>query len=184
MRIIGGELKGRKLLSARGYHTRPTADRTREAIFNILGSRVHGAMVLDLFAGTGALGLEALSRGANSAFFIDNDKRVFSVLTRNIAASGVESKATILQWNIVQNLKCIQSIEPAFNLVFMDPPYGKHLILPILSHLHDSCCLKIKARLIVEHSQSETFSDIPAPFKIFDQRRYGKTLVSFLRYVL
>ena len=64
MRIIGGELKGRKLLSARGHHTRPTADRTREAIFNILGSRVHGAMVLDLFAGTGALGFEALSRGA------------------------------------------------------------------------------------------------------------------------
>ena len=184
MRIIGGELKGRKLLSVRGTHTRPTADRTREAIFNILGSHVRQTVVLDLFAGTGALGLEALSRGAHSAFFIENNKHVLSILTRNIVASGVESKATVLKWNIVKNLKCIQSIEPVFNLVFMDPPYGKSLIMPTLYHLHDSCCLKTKTRLIIEHSQSETFSDIPAPFKIFDQRRYGKTLVSFLRYVL
>ena len=80
MRIIGGELKGRKLLSVRGTHTRPTADRTREAIFNILGSHVREAVVLDLFAGTGALGLEALSRGAHSAFFIENNKRTCIIM--------------------------------------------------------------------------------------------------------
>ena len=184
MRIIGGELKGRKLFSVRGAHTRPTADRTREAIFNILGQDVHEAVVLDLFAGTGALGLEALSRGAHKAFFIENNKHVLSALKRNIAASGVESKSTAVQWNIVKNLNCIRSIEPAFNLVFMDPPYGKHLIVPTLSNLHDSCSLKTNARLIIEHAQSDAISDLPGPFKVLDQRRYGKTLVSFLRYVL
>ncbi len=184
MRIIGGELKGRKLLSVRGTHTRPTADRTREAIFNILGSHVREAVVLDLFAGTGALGLEALSRGAHSAFFIENNKHVRSILTRNIVSSGVESKAITVQWNIAKNLKCIQSSDPVFNLVFMDPPYGKHLVAPTLSNLHDSCCLKTKARVIIEHTQIEVVSDGAGPFKLLDQRRYGKTLVSFLRYML
>jgi 16S rRNA (guanine966-N2)-methyltransferase len=137
-----------------------------------------------LFAGTGALGLEALSRGAHSAFFIENNKHVLSILARNIVAGGVESKATTVQWNIKKNLTCIQSITPAFNLVFMDPPYGKHLVVPTLSNLHDSCCLKTKARVVIEHTQSETVSDGGAPFKLLDQRRYGKTLVSFLRYML
>jgi 16S rRNA (guanine966-N2)-methyltransferase len=177
-------LKGRKLFSIRGAHIRPTADRTREAIFNILGLRVRGAVVLDLFAGTGALGLEALSRGAQSAFFIENNKQVLSLLTRNIVASGVESNATTVQWDIAKNLKCIQSIEPVFNLVFMDPPYGKHLVAPTLSNLHDSSCLKKKARVIIEHSLIEAVSDGAGPFKFLDQRRYGKTLVSFLSYML
>ena len=92
MRIIGGELKGRKLISIRGLHTRPTSDRTREAIFNILGSRVHGAMVLDLFAGTGALGIESISRCAEHVFFIDMHKRAISVLRRNIEAFSLEKK--------------------------------------------------------------------------------------------
>ena len=124
MRIIGGELKGRKLISVRGHHTRPTADRTREAIFNILGSRVHGAMVLDLFAGTGALGIESISRGAERVVFIDTYKRAISVLQRNIDAFSLGKKTTVIQWNILKNLDCIQSIDHAVDLVFMDPPYN------------------------------------------------------------
>ena len=184
MRIIGGELKGRKLLSARGYHTRPTADRTREAIFNILGSRVHGAMVLDLFAGTGALGIESISRGAERVVFIDTHKRAISVLHRNIDAFSLEKKTTVIQWNILKNLDCIQSIDHAVDLVFMDPPYNQHLIEPSLLNLHRSGCLASGARLIVEHSQFEAIPQSDLPFELMDRRQYGKTLVSFLDYML
>jgi 16S rRNA (guanine966-N2)-methyltransferase len=184
LRIIGGEFKGRKLLSVRGAHTRPTADRTREAVFNILRSGVQGAIVLDLFAGTGALGLEALSRGAQSAFFIETNKNTRSILKRNIHACSVESQATVVQWNIVKNLNCIRSVDPAFNLVFMDPPYNKHLLEPTLSNLHDSCCLNANARGIIEHSPFEAVPAGLVPFELVDQRRYGKTLVSFLGYML
>lgn len=184
MRIIGGEFRGRKLLSVRGAHTRPTADRTREAVFNILGSDVQGAIVLDLFAGTGALGLEALSRGAQTAFFIDTNKNTLSILKRNIHTCSVDSRATVMQWNIVKSLNCIRSVDPAFNLVFMDPPYNKHLLEPTLSNLHDSCCLDENVRVIIEHSASETVPADVVPFELLDRRRYGKTLVSFLGYML
>jgi len=184
LRIIGGELKGRKLISIRGLHTRPTSDRTREAIFNILGSRVHGAMVLDLFAGTGALGIESISRCAEHVFFIDMHKRAISVLRRNIEAFSLEKKTTVIQWNILKNLDCIQSIDHAVDLAFMDPPYNKHLIEPSLFNLHRSGCLASGARLIVEHSQFEPMPQSELPFELVDQRRYGKTLVSFLDYVL
>ncbi len=184
MRIIGGELKGRKLVSVRGSHTRPTMDRTREAIFNILGPRVRGAMVLDLFAGTGALGIEAISRGAERVFFIDTHKQAISVLQRNINAFSLEKKATVIQWNILKNLDCIQSLNDAFNLAFMDPPYGGHLIEPSLSNLHRSRCLESGARLIIEHSKFEPLPESDLPFKLMDQRHYGKTLVSFLDYML
>ncbi len=184
LRIIGGEFKGRKLLSVRGAHTRPTADRIREAIFNILSSRVCEAVVLDLFAGTGALGLEALSRGAQSAFFIETNKDTLSILKRNIHACHVEDQATVVQWNIVKNLNCIRSTDPAFHLAFMDPPYNKRFVEPTLSNLHESCCLKTNARVVIEHSPLEALPDGTGPFELIDQRSYGKTLVSFLGYML
>jgi len=184
LRIIGGELKGRKLISVPGTDIRPTADRIRESIFNILAGRVGGAVVLDLFAGTGALGIEALSRGAESAFFIEINKRALSVLKRNINTCSVGNKVTIIQWNILENLTCIQSMRPAFNLVFMDPPYNKHLIGPSLSNLHDSGCLESGACVTIEHSHLEPIAEGPLPFNVFDQRRYAKTLVSFLNYML
>lgn len=184
MRIIGGELKGRKLISVAGTDTRPTADRIRESIFNILAGRFHGAVVLDLFAGTGAFGIEALSRGAESAFFIELNKRALTVLKRNINACSVGNKVTIIQWNILKNLNCIQSMRPAFNLIFMDPPYNKHLIGPSLSNLHDSGCMESGACVTIEHSQWESIPEGTLPFSVIDQRRYGKTLVSFLSYML
>jgi len=184
LRIIGGEFRGRKLLSGRGDHTRPTADRTREAVFNILGPDVQGAIVLDLFAGTGALGLEALSRGAQSAFFIETNKNTLPIIKRNIHTCSADSRATVVQWNIAKSLNCIRSVEPAFNLVFMDPPYNKHLLEPTLSNLHDSRCLDANVRVIIEHSAFETVPAGVVPFELHDQRRYGKTLVSFLGYML
>jgi 16S rRNA (guanine966-N2)-methyltransferase len=141
-------------------------------------------MVLDLFAGTGALGIESISRGAERVFFIDTHKRAISVLHRNIDAFSLGKKTTVIQWNILENLDCIQSINRAVDLAFMDPPYNQHLIEPSLLNLHHSGCLASGAGLIVEHSQFEAMPQSDLPFVLTDQRQYGKTLVSFLDYVL
>lgn len=184
MRIIGGKFKGRKLRSVRGTGTRPTADRTREAIFNIIAFEVRDARVLDLFAGTGALGLEALSRGAQSAVFIDISRQSLSVLGENLADLSLESPNRAIRWDLTHNLNCLLSMPQAFDLVFLDPPYNKNLIIPALDHLHLSQSLENGARIIVEHSQLEPVEPGRLPFEVVDQRRYGKTLVSFFNYVV
>ncbi|MGB5750849.1 MAG: 16S rRNA (guanine(966)-N(2))-methyltransferase RsmD [Desulfobacterales bacterium] len=184
MRIIGGKLKGHKLRSVRGTKTRPTADRTREAIFNIIAFQVPGATVLDLFAGTGALGIEALSRGAQSAVFIDISNQSISVLRGNLASLPLESPTKVIQWDLSRNLNCLHSSALVIDLVFMDPPYNENLITPTLGHLHTSQCLANNAHIIVEHSHLDPVFPDQLPFKIVDQRQYGKTLVAFLNYVL
>ena len=117
MRIIGGALRGKRLRSLGTYKIRPTADRLRESIFGILSYRVQDAIVLDLFAGTGALGIEALSRGSQFAVFIDNYKSAIFLIEQNIRLCFLEQKAKIIKWDITKNLKCIKSFAPPFNLV-------------------------------------------------------------------
>jgi 16S rRNA (guanine966-N2)-methyltransferase len=182
LRIISGEFKGRKLRSVHGTKTRPTANRTREAIFNILAFQIRDCRVLDLFAGTGAYGIEALSRGAEKAVFIDIDSDCISVLQANIKSLRLENRAKILRWDLTKNLNCLLTLGITFNLVFMDPPYNKQMITTTLSHLHLSQSLVNGTRLIVEHSNREPLTADQLPFEFKDQRRYGKTLVSFLLY--
>ena len=184
LRIIGGTLKGKKLYSVHDTSIRPTADKLRESIFNILSQRVLDAVVIDLFAGTGALGIEALSRGAESALFIDNSKRALSVLRKNIYSCMLGQKANIIKWNIRQNLNCIKSKKQNFDLIFLDPPYDKNLIKPTLLNLDKSHSLKNGACIVVEHSLFEPIPTDLFAFDLFDQRKYGKTLVSFLNYVI
>ena len=181
LRIIGGELKGKKLYTIPGTLIRPTSDRLRESIFNILSYLVKGAVVLDLFAGTGALGIEALSRGAKSAVFIDNNKKALSVVERNIQSCAVDNMSQIIRWNIVKNLNCIKSVDSKFNLVFMDPPYNKGLIEPSLINLYDSGSLGKDACIIVEHTPFEPVPGDCKQFELADQRKYGKTLISFIK---
>ena len=181
LRIIGGEFKGRKLYTIPGTLTRPTADRLRESIFNILSCLVKDAVVLDLFSGTGALGIEALSRGANSAVFIDNSKAALSIVERNIQSCAVDNLSQIITWNIVKNLNCIKSVDSKFNLVFMDPPYNKGMIKSALINLHDSGSIAKAACIIVEHTSFEPVPGACRQFELTDQRKYGKTLISFIK---
>jgi len=184
LRIISGDLKGRKLRSVRGTKTRPTANRTREAIFNILASQIPGSRVLDLFAGTGAFGIEALSRRADTAVFIDVDNDSLSVLQANIESLSLERQTQIIRWDLIKNLNCLNALDIAFDLVFMDPPYLKNMIEPTLRNLHLSQSLASGTLVIVEHSQREPVAAGPLPYEIADQRKYGKTLVTFLDYVV
>ncbi len=184
LRIISGKLKKKKLHTVRGMMTRPTADRLRESVFNILSFQVKDAVVLDLYAGTGALGIEALSRGAKSAVFIDVSKDALSVISKNIRSCTIEKSAKIIKWNILSNLNCIRACIPPFNLVFMDPPYNKNTVKKTLQNLHKSGSLARGASIVIEHSDTEPIPDDLSEYKIMAQRNYRKTVVSFLEYVL
>ncbi|MBF0117349.1 MAG: 16S rRNA (guanine(966)-N(2))-methyltransferase RsmD [Desulfobacterales bacterium] len=181
MRIIGGDLKRRTLSSVKGIQTRPTSDKLREAIFNIISSDVCGTIVVDLFAGTGALGLEALSRGSDFALFIDNNKTSLGVIEKNIQALGLTAKTKIQCWDILKNLSCLKLIEAKFDIVFMDPPYNKNIIQPALVNLYNSNHIKKESLIIIEHSVLEPIPTNFNGFELTDQRKYGKTLVSFLK---
>jgi 16S rRNA (guanine966-N2)-methyltransferase len=184
LRIISGELRGKKLFTPPGLAIRPTSDRLRESIFNVLGDSVGGATVIDLFSGTGALGIEALSRGALHSTFIDFSKTAFDLLLKNLNACGLNSRARIIRWNIRNSLDCIRSASPKYNIVFMDPPYRKNLVVPTLKKLHDSGSLVDNATVVVEHAKEEPISKQGSFYCLYDQRVYGKILVSFLNYVL
>ena len=184
LRIVGGELRGKKLFSGPGKSIRPTADRTRESIFNILSHEVQGRIVLDLFAGTGALGIEALSRGARSAVFVDNARGSLTVIRRNVESCTLDDRAVIIKWNIEKNLNCLKGVTPGFDLVFIDPPYNRSLLKPTLFNLDKSKSLKHGACIAVEHASLEPVPSDLLAFELADQRRYGKTLVSFLSYVI
>jgi 16S rRNA (guanine966-N2)-methyltransferase len=184
LRIIGGHLKGKKLKSIHGKLIRPTADRTREAIFNILSNSIAKALVLDLYAGTGALGIEALSRGAERVLFVDNRNVSLSVLKQNIESCGLGEKAGVVKWNIKQNLNCIKSVGQKFDLIFLDPPYNKNMITPSLINLYKSDALKHNSCIVIEHSVDESLPVDLCAFQLADQRKYGKTLVSFLNYLI
>lgn len=184
LRIISGNLKGRRLCSLRGMEVRPTAARVRESVFNIISFCIPGKVVLDLFAGTGAFGIEALSRGAESAVFVEKQKGAISVIEKNIRLCALESRTKIIRWDIRKNLNCIRKYGPAFDLVFMDPPYHKNLIKPTLDNMRDSLCLKQGACIVAEHAFSEPIPKDCPGYSVTDQRKYGKTLVSFLDYML
>jgi 16S rRNA (guanine966-N2)-methyltransferase len=184
LRIISGTLRGKKLHPFQGIGIRPTSDRTREAIFNILSHRVQDAVVLDLFSGSGALGIEALSRGSREATFIDISPAAVDLLKKNLHSCGFEDKSRMMVWNIKRNLNCLKSLDRQYNLVFLDPPYHSDLVLPALTHLKNAQTLTQGACLILEHGHMD---ELPLPltgYALLDQRKYGKTLVSFLTYVV
>jgi len=184
LRIISGKRRGKKLFAFDGRNIRPTGDRMREAIFNILSSLVIEAVVLDLFAGTGALGLEALSRGAESALFIDNHPDAVLLLKKNIHDCGMARESRVIKWDISQDLNCLKGIQTGFNLVFLDPPYDRSLVKPALEHLHKTNAVQSDAHIVAEHSLDELLPLDLDCFRMEDQRKYGKSLVSFFRYVV
>jgi 16S rRNA (guanine966-N2)-methyltransferase len=182
VRIIGGRLKGRKLQALKGLDVRPTADRVREALFNILGPTQLDVFVLDLFSGTGALGIEALSRGAQKAVFVDISPHSLAVLRKNLDHCTLRLCSETIRWDISRNLTCLKRYPEHFGLVFMDPPYRKGLVPKALQHLLESGCLAQEALIVAEH-EAGTRPEIPSKHLAgIDHRRYGRTALSFFTY--
>jgi 16S rRNA (guanine966-N2)-methyltransferase len=182
MRIVGGRLKGRNLASPASRDIRPTADRLRESLFNILirayDDPVAEARVLDLFAGTGALGIEAISRGAKFALFVDNGSEARALMRNNVEALGLGGVTKIYRRDAT-HLGPAHPLEP-FSLVFLDPPYAKGLADRALVSLRDGGWLTRRALLVVEEAKAATFAS-PEGFEELERRAYDDTELVFLR---
>jgi 16S rRNA (guanine966-N2)-methyltransferase len=177
-------MRGKRLVPVPGDRIRPSSDRLRESIFNILGQRVANAQVLDLYAGTGSFGIEALSRGANTAVFIDNHPQSIDILTRNIKACSLEERGIIIKRDILQGLAFLKKYRQRFHLVFLDPPYDKGMIAPTLRMLDQTAFVQKEAVIVVEHSANELLPKKGMHIQHTDKRRYGRGLVSFYEYML
>jgi 16S rRNA (guanine966-N2)-methyltransferase len=172
MRVVAGNLKGRRLHAPHGLDVRPTADKIREALFQVLGD-VEGLRVLDLFAGTGALGIEAVSRGAAEAVFVDNDPRAIAVIRRNLQATGIQ--AHVHKW---EALAFLATRPGPFDLVFLDPPYSfaHRLTGPLAQRLPP--VLSDDARIVCE---SDKRDPLEFPLPVVFERAYGDTLITIHR---
>ena len=185
MRIIGGRLKGRTLLAPEGKGLRPTADRVRESMFNILahgndGLNMGGITVVDVFCGTGALGLEAMSRGAGHGVFIDNDPGALAYVRKNSGPLGLGRDVTMLKLDAKLLAPPPRVAKTPAALVFLDPPYDQGLAGPALLGLKDKGWLETGAIAVVEVTAKEDF-DAPKGFEVLDERTYGAARVVFAR---
>jgi 16S rRNA (guanine966-N2)-methyltransferase len=169
VRVVAGEFKGRRLHAPRGAGTRPTADRVREALFSILGD-VSGARVLDLYAGSGALGIEALSRGAESAVFVERDRRALAALRRNLNAVGADAEV-----RSEDALRFILHPEGVFDLVFCDPPYDEASRVAVALSEALPAMLADDARIVTE---SDKRNPLTLPLPLVVERTYGDTRIA------
>ena len=172
MRVVGGAYGGRRLIAPAGSATRPTSDRVREALFSILGASVHGARVLDLFAGSGALGIEALSRGAALAVFVERSPRALRAVRANLAGLAVEADVRALDARAA--LRAASARREAYDLVFLDPPYrrGAELGRELSEDL--AAVLAPGARVVTE---SDRRAPLELQLPLADERRYGDTVI-------
>ena len=184
VRIVGGEFRGRTLVTPHSQSIRPTTDRTREAVFNVIAhafpDRMEGARVLDLFSGTGALGIEALSRGALFSLFIEESAEGRALIRENIEALGLQGRTKLFRRDATR-LGTVGTMQP-FSLLFADPPYGKGLGERALQSALDGGWLTEDALCVVEETSDARFAT-GAGFDLIDERRYGDTTIRFLKRV-
>jgi 16S rRNA (guanine(966)-N(2))-methyltransferase RsmD len=185
MRIIGGTAKGRRLASFKGMSIRPTTDKVREAIFNILhhqeDNRFSFKNVLDLFAGTGAMGIEALSKGAETVTFVDNDPKAVKIIKRNLDSCGFAERAVIIAKDVQSALKLLSKKGEKFNLIIIDPPYNSSLTGTALNHIDDNGFLNTDGIIVAESSKRIIWDGELKGIELFDRRKYGDTVVSFYK---
>jgi 16S rRNA (guanine966-N2)-methyltransferase len=176
MRVIAGEAKGRRLVAPRTSATRPATDRLRESIFGTLGTRPEGAAVLDLFAGSGALGIEALSRGAARATFVDRDPAAVGAIRRNLAATGFADRAVVARGDAAAFLRTADEV---YDIVFADPPYADAELLALL--LAGPDLRRVTQGTLVLRALKKHAPGVPEQWTIERARDVGEDLVSYLR---
>ncbi len=186
MRVIAGEKKGHPLYAPKSFFTRPTADRVREALFNILGPIPEEARVLDLFAGSGALGLEALSRGAKEAVFVEESREACQVIQKNAHGLGFQPQVKLMQEPV---LNALRHLPGKFHLVFIDPPYQSNLAQQTLAFLEQAAnrLLFPEAMIVVEYFSKRSSGQVALQsayghLLLYDIRTYGQTGISFYEY--
>lgn len=182
MRIIAGTARGQRLLAPKSRAIRPTADRVREALFNVLGQSFGGTEVLDLFAGSGALALEALSRGAGHAVMVDSDRTAIRLCEANAASLGFSERVRVIRAPVARAVKLLQRQGALFDLVFADPPYSARAAADTLLQVDAARLCRAAGILCVEHDKREQSPELAGSFAKIDERRFGDTVVSIYRF--
>lgn len=179
MRIVGGEARGRTIHAPQGQTTRPTSDRVRQSLFDVLGQRCDGLAVLDLYAGTGALALEAISRGAVSAVLVEKDRAAVAAIERTLAGLKWEYRCSILKLDVAVAVGKLAG--QTFDLVFSDPPYALRAAQATLDRLHRHALVAPGGRVVIERDRREERPGLPAGFGLADEREFGDTVVLIAR---
>ena len=178
MRVITGTARGRRLKELEGTETRPTTDRVKEGLFNILQFDIEGRRVLDLFAGTGQLGIECLSRGAASAVFVDRRSDAVKLVRENLKVTELEDRAKVVAGDSMEYLKTLR--EP-FGLIFLDPPYEAGLLEPALAHIARFDILAPHGIIVAEHPAGRTLPVLAPPYRLHRTYRYGRIALTVYR---
>ena len=183
MRVTGGLVRGRHLAPLKGLKIRPSSDLVRQAIFNLIGQDMLGIKVLDLFAGTGSLGIEALSRGAMGTLFIDKSIRAIKLINKNLQRCGYGAVGSIMRKDLARGLPRNRTfLKKRFGLVFMDPPYGKAFIPPLLKELSAKKMLSPSSIVVAESSKIEPLPAALGELQLVDKRTYGETKINVYHY--
>ena len=184
MRIIAGKFKGKKLIEPSDKKTRPLKDLVKESLFNVIKHSnkfsidLKNSSVLDLFAGVGSFGLEALSRGAKNVIFVDNYSNVLNILEKNITNLNLKKKSNILKEDLLNDFS-FKNLNQKFDIIYLDPPFKENNIIPLISEIKDSKILKSNGVVILHRHKDENdnFSDV---FKIIEEKKYGISKIIFL----
>lgn len=181
MRVISGERKGMPLKAVNGMTTRPTTDKVKESLFNILGPYFEGGIALDLFAGSGGLGIESLSRGMDKAIFIEKDGRAFQNLKENIAKCRYEDRTEAYKNDAIRALKILIKKEVQADLIFLDPPYKKHQYYEMVKDIVSNGIISKEGTIVCEHDTENELPDAFLNFHKVREEKYGSTIISFYR---
>lgn len=182
MRVISGSAKGRPLKSVPGMGTRPTTDKVKEAIFSMIGPYFDGGAVLDLFAGTGGLGIEALSRGMDRAVFVDLDYKSVETVKANLQATGLAESAEVYRNDAERALKSLAKRNTSFDLVFLDPPYRLKHGNKLMERMDELNLLEDQATIVLEYETSSDYQDDFGPFRMIRKTDYGETGITIYIY--
>lgn len=183
MRVISGTAKGKKLNSLEGLETRPTLDRVKEAIFNIIQFNIKEAKVLDLFSGSGAMGIEALSRGSKSSVLSDNSSKAIEIIKENLKQTRLEDRATVINKDFLLVLDSLHKKNEQFNIIFLDPPYKTDFVLKSIDKIVNLNLLAENGIVIVETNDKEIQVELEKNknIEVYDKRKYGKVFITFIR---
>jgi len=181
MRVVSGIAKGHKLRSLQGLATRPTTDKVKESLFNIIASIVPGAYVLDLFAGTGSLGIEALSRGSEFAVFVDKNPAAVKVIKENLIHTKLSDHAHVFCADYSRYIHQIYDNGRKFDIIFLDPPYCKDFIIPALEEISKKQLLARDGMIVIERDKEDYIPEKVLDLSVIRNKDYGRTVLTFMK---
>lgn len=183
LRVISGSARGHRLKTPDSKATRPTADRVKESLFNIIAPHIESSNILDLYAGTGSLGIEALSRGAAAAVFVDSSDVNLKIIKYNLVHTRLEEKGRIIRGKLPDAVNLCGICSSKYDIVFMDPPYGKNFVIKTLNVILKSDIINKNGTIIIEREKDDKVPQKLGNIELVREKAYGGTVLSFYKYI-